>query len=121
MGMDLDTLLDLERQGWDSLCSQRGGTFYGALMTVDAVMVLVNGMIMDRATVAAGLDQAPPWDAYEIHEPQLIPLTDDAATLLYRANSRRGADEFEALMASTYVRADGQIRLKLYQQTTITH
>lgn len=119
--MDLNTLLDLERQGWDSLCEQHGGTFYGELMTDDAVMVLVNGMVMDQTTIAASLNDAPPWDSYEITDPQLVPLAEDAATLLYRATASRGADDLEALMTSTYVLLDGQVRMKLYQQTTVTH
>nr|VDG63005.1 Uncharacterised protein [Streptococcus thermophilus] len=121
MKMTLDQLLDLERQGWDSLCEQRGGTFYGELMTDDAVMVLVNGMVMDQPTIAASMNDAPPWDSYEITDPQLITLNDGAATLLYRATARRGSDNFEALMTSTYVLLDGQVRMKLYQQTTVTH
>lgn len=121
MVMDLNTLLGLERQGWDSLCEQRGGTFYGELMTDDAVMVLVNGMIMDQPTIAASMNDAPPWDSYQITDPQLIPLNDGAATLLYNASARRGSDNFDALMTSTYVLVDGQIRMKLYQQTTVTH
>ena len=119
--MNLDTLLQLEHDGWDALCAQTGGTFYGDLMTDDAVMVLVNGMVMDQPTIAASMNDAPPWDSYEITDPQLVPLNDGAATLLYRAAARRGSDHFEALMTSTYVLLDGQIRMKLYQQTTVTH
>ncbi|NUL45993.1 hypothetical protein F7P69_12430 [Cellulosimicrobium funkei] len=49
----LNDLLPLEHRGWNALCSARGGTFYGELMTDDAVMVLVNGMVLARDTVAS--------------------------------------------------------------------
>lgn len=119
--LDLDTLLALEKAGWNSLTNQTGGTFYGGMMTDNGVMILVNGMVMDRDTVAGGLNQAPPWDSYEITEPRLVPLNDTAATLIYRSTSRRGDNTFEALMSSTYVLIDGSPKLAVYQQTTITH
>lgn len=118
----LDELLQLERTGWDALCAQRGGTFYGELMLDDAVMVLVNGSVMDRGTIAASLDEAPPWSRYELSEPRLVEIGEDSAALVYRAAAtREGADPFTALMTSVYRRFDGRPRLALYTQTTITH
>lgn len=119
--LSLDNLLALEDAGWRSLTNRTGGTFYGEIMTDDGIMILVNGMIMDRDAVAGGLNYAPPWDSYEITEPRLIPLTDNAATLVYRSSSRRGEDTFDALMSSTYVLIDDSPKLAIYQQTTITH
>jgi len=118
----LDELLQLERTGWDALCAQRGGTFYGELMLDEAVMVLVNGAVMDRATIAASLDQAPPWSRYELSEPRLVEVGEDASALVYRATATRDGEEpFVALMTSVYRRLDGRPRLALYTQTTITH
>ncbi|GAB3084315.1 nuclear transport factor 2 family protein [Corynebacterium aquatimens] len=119
--LDLDTLLALEHRGWDSLTNGTGGTFYGELMTEDAVMILVNGMILDRDTIAASLNDAPPWDSYSITGARLIPVSPEAATLVYRATSQRGEDTFEAIMSSTYTLIDGSPALTLYQQTTISH
>lgn len=119
--MNLEQLLELERAGWDALCEQRGDTFYGDLMIEDAVMVLVNGVVLDQPTIAKTLDQAPPWDRYEISDARLIRHGSDVATLVYRATSARGVDEFSALMTSTYALVDGRPRLKLYTQTTTTH
>ncbi len=118
----LDHLTSLEHQGWMSLCESRGGLFYSDLMTADGLMVLVNGMVLDRDTVADSLDQSPAWDSYEILEPGLIPLGGKAAALVYRARAMRGDEEpFEALMCSTYRLEKGEPRLALYQQTTTTH
>lgn len=118
----LEELLEWERRGWDALCQSRGGDFYGELMTPDAVMVLVNGMILDRDRIVESLDEAPPWSSYEIEEPRLVPVRRDAAALVYRARARRDDEPpFVALMSSVYVRIEDRPRLVLYQQTTITH
>lgn len=119
----LSELLEIENAGWRSLCEQRGGTFYGELMTPDAVMVLVNGMVMDRDTIAATMNDAPPWAGYELDDARVVDLGPDAAALVYRAKSWRddGEEPFTALMSSVYRRIDGRPRLALYQQTTITH
>ncbi|MBA3294373.1 MAG: nuclear transport factor 2 family protein, partial [Geodermatophilaceae bacterium] len=66
-----DTLMKLERQGWDSLCDGTGAEFYGRVMTEDGLMVLANGAVMDRDAVVEALGQAPPWRTYEISDVRL--------------------------------------------------
>ena len=119
--MDIDELLTLERRGWDSLCGGTGGTFYGELMTDDALMVLAHGFALPRNAVVSSLDDAPPWARYEIRDPRLIQLDDDAAVLVYTGHATRddGEAAFEALMSSVYVRLEGRWRLALYQQTPL--
>ncbi|WAP50509.1 nuclear transport factor 2 family protein [Arthrobacter sp. ATA002] len=121
--LDLTFLLALEHRGWDSLCRSEGGTFYGDLMTPDGVMVLVNGMVLGRDEVAGSLNHAPPWASYTLSGARVVPVGGDAAALVYRAAAtRKGQSEpFTALMSSVYSLAGGQVRLALYQQTTITH
>ncbi|GAA1172967.1 nuclear transport factor 2 family protein [Nesterenkonia xinjiangensis] len=120
--LDLSTLLTLEHEGWNALCENRGGAFYGDLMAPDARMILVNGMVLDRDGVVGSLDGAPAWDTYEITDPALIPLGADCAALIYRARATRtGEDPFVALMSSTYRLIEARVRLVLYQQTAITH
>ncbi|MFF2453166.1 DUF4440 domain-containing protein [Isoptericola sp. NPDC058082] len=117
--LTLDRLLDLERQGWDALCRSAGGAFYGDLMTPAALMVLVDGSVLDRDAVVASLDGAPPWDSYDLRDVRRVGL-DGGAALVYRARAVRGDDPpFVALMASTYVVVDGEPRLALYQQTAL--
>ena len=114
------SLTALERRGWDALCSGDGGDFYGDLMTDDAVMVLVNGAVLDREAVIASLADAPPWDEYELSDLRRVRTGQDSAAVVYRARATRaGAPPFEALMASTYRRVDGRVRLTLYQQTPL--
>lgn len=121
--IELTELLSLERSGWDSLCANRGGRFYGDLMTEHALMVLVNGMALDRATVTASLDESPVWSSYRLDDARVVPTGTDSAALVYRATAIRddGAEPFVALMSSHYRRLAGRLRMTLYQQTTITH
>ena len=120
--LTLDSLLALEYEGWQSLCESQGGAFYGAMMSADAVMILVNGMVLYRDAVVASLNDAPRWDSFEIREPSLVDLGDKAAALVYRARAVRGDDEpFVALMTTTYRLISGEPKLALYQQTTIPH
>ncbi|MDL4775803.1 MULTISPECIES: nuclear transport factor 2 family protein [Thermomonosporaceae] len=118
----LDELLALEHAGWKSLCESTGGTFYGELMTPDAVFVLVNGAVMTRDEITASLDGALGWESYEITDARLVEVGEDAAALVYRASSSRPdlTEPFTALMSSVYYRVDGQPRLAVYQQTALT-
>ena len=119
--MELQELLELEHQGWRSLCESTGDDFYGRIMTEDGVMVLAHGEVFDRERVVESLREAPPWRTYEIDDERLIPLGSDAAALVYRAMAyREGAEPaFVALMTSVYVRRAGQWALASYQQTPI--
>ncbi|WP_372698331.1 nuclear transport factor 2 family protein [Arthrobacter sp. JSM 101049] len=121
--LELGPLLELEEAGWSALCASRGSAFYGQLMLPEALMVLVNGMVLDRSAVIAGLDDAPPWDSFELAEARTVPVGTDSTALVYRARARRDGDAgpFVALMSSIYRLVEGVPRLALYQQTTLTH
>ncbi len=112
-----ETLLDLERRGWDSLCDGTGSDFYGATMTDDALMVLANGQVMDRGEVVSALAQAPPWDSYDVDDARLV-MVGAGAGLVYRGTARReGAADVVCAMSSVYVATDDGWRLALYTQT----
>ena len=120
MQLCLDDLLEIERHGWEALCRSDGAAFYGEVMTSDGVMVLVNGMVLDRDEVAVSLAGAPAWDRFEIADARMIGLGVDAAALVYHATAvRDGEAPFRALMSSVYRLVDGVPRLALYQQTQI--
>ena len=116
-----DELVDLERQGWDSLCDGSGADFYGRVMTSAGVMVMANGAVLDRDAVVDALRQSPRWASYEIEDARVVPVTDDVATLVYRGTGHRdgAGDPFVGLMTSTYVRDGDTWRLALYQQTPV--
>lgn len=114
-----EELLALEHAGWKSLCDGSGDTFYGGIMTDGAVMVLANGMVMDRDTVTAALGQSPPWARYDIDEVRLIQISEDTAALVYTGTGwRDGSDEpFVGAMSSVYHRTGAGWKLALYQQS----
>lgn len=120
--LTLARLMALEHEGWRSLTGSAGGDFYGDLMTADAVMVLVNGMVLDRDSIASSLDDSSPWASYELTEERLVGVGDDAAAVVYKASATRDGqpEPFVALMSSVYRLVDGRPRLALYQQTTVT-
>ncbi|QBS39697.1 nuclear transport factor 2 family protein [Nocardia sp. CS682] len=117
----LNELLEVERRGWDSLCDGTGADFYGLLMTGDAVMVLAHGMVLGRAEVIAALNDSPPWRTYEILEPRVVDGGVDSKVLVYTGVAYREGDTpaFRGLMSSVYLRAGGEWKLVLYQQTPI--
>ena len=112
-------LLELEHAGWAALCDGTGDTFYGAVMTDDAVMVLANGMVMDLATVTSALGESPPWQRYEIDDVRLVEVCPDVAALVYTGRGwREGSDEpFVGAMSSVYHRTGEGWKLALYQQS----
>jgi ketosteroid isomerase-like protein len=110
----------LERRGWDSLCTGTGADFYAELMTEDAVMVLSPGFVLDRAGVASSLQDAPPWDSYELTDVREVDAGTEGRALVYLAASRRGDQEFTARMSSVYRRIGERWRLVLHQQTAVS-
>ena len=114
-------LLELERAGWDSLCNQAGSAYYGELMLPNALMVLANGIVMDRDLVVSALSESPPWRTYDIGDVRLIEVDNGNAVLVYTGTAYRQADApaFVGAMSSAYHRTDGGWKLVLYQQTQI--
>jgi hypothetical protein len=117
----LAELIALEHAGWQSLCDGTGSKFYGEIMSDDALMVLANGAIMDRAAVSSALAQSPPWARYEITDARLVSVGNNAAALVYIGTGYRdGADEpFVGAMSSVYRRNGPGWALVLYQQTSV--
>lgn len=117
--MDRDReLIDLERRGWEALAAGDGAAFYEEVCTDDVVMVFPGGMLLDRSAAIEGLRQAPPWARYELSDERVVPLGDDAAAVVYRAEAQREDDEpYRAVMASAYRREAGRWRLAVHQQT----
>ncbi len=89
-------------------------------MPLEAVMVLANGMVMDRNTVVSALAQSPPQRAYEISGVRLIVVDDDNATLVYvgtRSIATATSPRSWAPCPASTTPIDGAWRLALYQQT----
>ncbi len=118
----LDELLELEHDGWMALCGGTAAQFYGDVMSSEALMVLANGSVMNRAEVTTALAEAPPWQRYEISDARLIDVGADTAALVYTGKGwREGDDEpFVGAMSSVYHRTATGWILALYQQTAVT-
>lgn len=114
-----EQLLALEHTGWQSLCDGTGDRFYGDVMTDDALMVLANGAVMDRATVVSALAQSPRWARYAIDDVRVITVAADTAALVYTGTGWRDGEEapFVGAMSSVYHRTGEGWKLALYQQT----
>ncbi len=117
--VELVELVELEHDGWQALCTggEAGAEHYAAVMTSDAVMVLADGSVRDRASVISSLRDSPSWDTYSIDDPSVVRVSDDVLALIYRATGRRGDSEFSGVLASLYVRSPEGWRLALHQQT----
>ena len=98
------------------------GAVYGDLMTDDGVMVLANGVVMDRNAVVDSLEHAPPWQSYDIDGHRVVGIGPDSTAIVYLGTGYRHGDQpaFVGLMSSVYVRLDGRWRLALFQQTSIS-
>jgi len=109
-------LLELDRARWDSLCNQTGSEYYGELMLPNALMVLANGIAMDRDMVVSALSESPPWRTYDIGDVRLIEVDNGNAVLVYTGTAYREADEpaFVGAMSSAYHRTDAGWKLALY-------
>jgi len=115
-------LLELDRARWDSLCHQTGPEHCGERMLPDALMVLANGIAMDRDMVVSALSESPPWRTYDIGDVRLIEVDNGNAVLVYTATAYREADEpaFVGAMSSAYHRTEAGWKLASYQQTQIS-
>lgn len=115
--LDRDDLLALERDGWESLCRAEGALFYRGLLTVDAVMILPDGTILERASIIERFTKCPTWVGFELSDVRLVPAGADSAALVYHAvATREGHEEpFVALIASVYRVVDGKPLLAIVQ------
>ena len=115
------TLIDLERAGWEALSKPgEGARFYDEQLTEDALMVFGFGLL-DRAGAIEAMASAPPWSTFRIEEPRVVELGDGAAVLTYLATAQReGDEEYVGRTTSVYTRANGAWRMALHQQTPVS-
>jgi hypothetical protein len=114
-----DDLVELERSGWNALATSPddAAAFYEGVLARRVLFLLPGGLAIDDRAQALASMQGASWDSFELTDETVLPLTDGTAVVAYRARARRGDAEYEALIASTYVREDGAWRLALHQQT----
>lgn len=115
------TLVDLERAGWEALTKPGAGArFYDEHLADDALMVFGFG-VLDRAQALEAMGAAPPWSWFRIEEPRVLELGDGGAVLTYLATAQReGEAEYSGQTTSVYVRSDGSWKMALHQQTPVS-
>lgn len=112
-----EQLLELEEQGWQALSSVEPVEFCDEWLADDAVMI-VPGMVIDRATFLEAVAHEQPWASHRIEDARVLQLTDDSAALVYRVQAQRdGQPAFAGLLTSVYVKRAGRWQLALHQQT----
>jgi hypothetical protein len=111
------TLIGLERAGWEALASDRGVRFYQDVLLDTGVMIFPVG-VFGKAEALQGIASAPPWDRYELREVRVLRLGESAASVVYAVEAQR-ADQpaYRARMSSTYVRREDGWKLALHTQT----
>ena len=116
----MQDLIEIEEQGWLALSSagEASKKFYNSVLRDDAIMLFPGGTLIDgKEKILASL-AAQPWKSFQIEEPQVISLSENAGVLIYRVTAQReGSDPYVALISSTYVLSDGTWKLVLHQQT----
>jgi Domain of unknown function (DUF4440) len=110
----IETLLAIERE-----LAEGDGTTYRRRLSDDAVVV-VPGRVLDKPGTVAAMDDSPGWDELSFENGRMRVLDEDAAIVTYRFSGRRGYEEYEAVLSSTYVREHGgEWELAFHQQTPL--
>lgn len=111
-----DELIDLEERFW----LQGGGNpdFWSTHFAEEGVVALPFG-IMDKNGTMEAMERAAPWARVDMDDLRVVPFSDAAVLVTYRATATRVADdeEFEAVIGSVYVERDGAWRLVFHQQS----
>lgn len=119
MSTDTD-IADLERRGWQALSSgpREAQSFYGAILAPDVEMLFPGGIrIVGRERVLETMG-GPPWASFEITGLQVATLSDTVRAITYKVVAQReGADEYHALVCSTYAFRAGTWQLAIHQHT----
>jgi hypothetical protein len=110
-------LIQIERRGWEALCSHDAEAYYREHMAEDALMAFPFG-VMDKDEALRAMASAEPWSRYEMEDPRVIPLGSDAGVVVYSVTAQRdGQDPFRAVLSSTFVRREGDWKLAFHQQS----
>jgi ketosteroid isomerase-like protein len=116
----MDELIELERNGWRALSEggQAAVAFYDGVLAEDAVMIFPGGMLIKGKARILETMAGPPWQWFEILDPQVLALSDDTYAVAYEVSAQREGDEvYRALISSIYTRAGDGWQLVLHQQS----
>jgi hypothetical protein len=110
-------LIQVERRGWEALCSQEASSYYQDHLTDDALMAFPFG-VMERWEALNAMATAQPWSGFQIEDPRVIPLGPECGVVVYSVTAQReGHEPFSATMSSIFVRRGGDWKLAFHQQS----
>ena len=112
--------LSLEELGWEVLSSspERSKEFYGSVLADDAQMLFPGEIRLTGKKSILEMMGGPPWDSYTISGKQLVELSDSSKVVTYTVVAERErANEYRALICSTYALREGVWKLIIHQQT----
>lgn len=112
-------LPELERAMWRAMVAgpDEAVAFYDEVLADRVLMLFPGGMVIDDRQQVVDSMRSVGWDSYELSDERVFDLGESSAVVAYRGVARRGADEYEALFNSTYVRRGDSWALALHQQT----
>ena len=111
------TLIALERAGWEALTGGRGVAFYQEVFLDEGLMLFPVGTF-GKADALQALATAPPWARYELRQLRVLPLSESTASVVYDVEASRAEQPpYRAVMSSTYVWRQGTWKLALHTQT----
>jgi len=113
-----ERLFELEKGFWSG-----DADYYREHLTQDARMVFPAPVgVLEHAATLQSLHGTPRWIEVHFRDRQLVQLTPDVATLIYRAEARREGDagSYQAYCSSVYVVRDRAWRLAVHQQTPLS-
>ena len=111
------TLIALEREGWEALSSGAGAAYYREHLTDDALMAFPFGVLPREATIEA-MAAAPPWERFEMRDPRVVVLGPDSGIVVYEVTAQRaGQEPYAAVVSSTFVRHGDAWKLAFHQQS----
>ena len=86
----------------------------------DATIVFSGGIrISGKEKILESL-ATQPWKSFQIEDPQVISLSENAEVVVYRVTAQReGSEAYVAFISSTYVLNNGTWKLILHQQTPL--
>jgi ketosteroid isomerase-like protein len=115
-----DELLALEHAAWKANLAG-DGAHYDRYLTHDALSVSPFGVATRDEAVAVINANQNPYSSYELTEPHILALADDAALVTYRVRVEGDTDgspfSYDAFATSVYVRRDDAWRGAFFQMT----
>ncbi len=112
---DEAAILEIEEGFW--LKGSKG--YYTEHMASSGLCILPPGEIRTRGQAIEGVEETGPWDQVKRADTQVMRHDDDSATAIYKARASRDGLVYDAVVATTYRRIDGEWKAVLHHQTPV--